>query len=229
MYRRPGTGSGPGLLSRSIGKRGLPPGSRRTSLVLTHPTPLLTPLFLCRGTSSSPPSLLYFLAPRERCVGLPVSTTVSLALFTSLFPLLVVNNIPSRSLCLFPCPRSACDFLVSLRFRGGPWRCPVPSPTQAYGSSGCSLPPWPISLAAYGLPSPPPAGFSVGVGPVISLYLHSPPLPQMPSGFIRASRHLVLPLPLGSCTLVTHNCPPGPNGCLVWASTVSYAVLLPGY
>ena len=227
MYRWPGTGSGPGLLSRSIGKRGLPSGSKRTSLVLTHPTPLFTPLFLCRGTSSSPPSLLCFLPPRERCVRPPASTTVSLALSISLFPLLVVDGLPSRSSCLSLCTHRICNFLVSLRLRGGPRRCPIPSTTKACGSSGCSLPSWPVSLAAYGLPSPPTAGFSVGVGPLISLCLHSPPLPPMPSVPSRAPRHLVPPLLLGPCTLVSPSRHPGPNGCHFWASIVSCTVYFP--
>ena len=215
MYRRPGTGSGPGLWSCSVGTRGLPPGSQCTGLVLTHPTPLLAPLFRCRSTSSSPPFLLCFLTPRERSVRLPGTTTVSLTPSVSFSSSLVIDGAPSRFSRLPLCPHRICDFLVSLRLRGDPWWCPVPPSTQAYGFSGCSLPPWPISLATYGLPFPSPAGSSVDVGPVIPLYLHSPPLPQMPSGFIRSSRHLVLPLPLGPRTLVTHKCPPGPNGCLV--------------
>ena len=227
MNRRPGTDSGPGLLPRSFCRRGLPHSSRRASRVLTHPTSLLTSFSLCHSTSSSPPPVPHLLSPRDRDFGLPSSTTVSLALLAFASPLCIGNNVPSRALCLFPCPRGVCGVLVSLRFRDGPWRYPVPSITQVFGSPGRSLPSWPISLTACGLLSSPAAGSTVGVGPRLFLYLHPPPLPPMPSVTGRAPRHLAHPLRPGPFTLVLPGRHPGPNGCHTWAFFAPRTVHLP--
>ena len=227
MCCRPRPCSRPGLLSCLACQRGLPFSSRRAGLILAHSPSLSTSCCLRRSPSFPSPLPFHFLPPRSRFVGLPISTTVSLALSTSLFPLLVVNNIPSRSLCLFPCPRRVCDFLVSLRFRGGPWWYPVPSITQVFGSPGHSLPSWPVSLTACGLLSSPAAGSSVGVGPLLFLCPHFPPLPPMSSVPLRALRHLVTLLRPGPCTLVLPSRHPGPNGCHFWASIVPCTVYLP--